>query len=157
MIRNWSFILILGYVAACSSIIPATNNRSSDPQAVLNKTWQWVSTVTPVETIAVAAPERYTILLSDTGRLQVQFDCNSGGGNYEITPGQLSFGPLLATSMACPDDTLDYRFAQDLQRVARNEAIDVIAVPRGGHCGFLEDLGPSPWVDRLLVAELSRP
>jgi predicted alpha/beta-fold hydrolase len=44
--------------------------------------------------------------------------------------------------------------AQDLARVARNDAIGVIAIPRGGHCGFLEDLGPSPWVDRLLVREL---
>ena len=117
MIRNWGFILILGIVAACSSIPPATNIRLSDPQAVLNKTWQWVSTGTPVETITVSAPERYTIFLSDTGRLQAQFDCNGGGGNYEIAPGQLSFGPLLSTKMACPDDTLDYRFAQDLQRV----------------------------------------
>lgn len=44
--------------------------------------------------------------------------------------------------------------ARDLERIARNDAIDVIAMPRGGHCGFLEDLGPSPWVDRLLVREL---
>ena len=45
--------------------------------------------------------------------------------------------------------------ARDLDRLARNAAIEVIAVPRGGHCGFLEDLGPSPWVDRLLVRELA--
>lgn len=116
MNRNWGFILLLAVVAACSSF-PASNNRSNDPQAALNKTWQWISTVTPVETITVPAPERYTIILSDTGKLKAQFDCNSGGGNFEIAPGKLSFGPLLATKMACPEDSLDYRFAQDLQRV----------------------------------------
>lgn len=117
MIRNLSYILIIGIVAACSSTAPVTKSRSTDPQMVLNKTWRWVSTLTPVEKITVPEPDRYTILLSDSGRLQAQFDCNSGGGNYEIAHGKLSFGPLLATRMACPQDSLDYRFMKDLQRV----------------------------------------
>ena len=117
MMRKWNFIFLLGMLAACSSIAPATNTQSTDPQGVLKKTWQWVSTVTPVESITVPAPERYTIFLSDTGKLQAQFDCNNGGGNYEIAPGKLSFGPLLATRMACPQDSLADRFTKDLQRV----------------------------------------
>lgn len=117
MIRNWSLIFLIGIVAACSSTAPVTKGRSTDPQMVLNKTWQWVSTQTPVERITASEPERYTILLSDNDRLQAQFDCNKGGGNFQIAPGKLSFGPLLATRMACPQDSLDYRFMQDLQRV----------------------------------------
>jgi len=91
--------------------------RSSDPKMSLNKTWQWVSTITPVEKITVPAPERYTIRLSDNGRLQAQFDCNRGGGDYKISEGKLSFGPLISTRMACPADTLDAPFMRDLQRV----------------------------------------
>ena len=117
MIRRLLFIFLLCMVAACSSTSPVVRDRSADPQLVLSKTWQWVSTLTPVEKITVPEPERYTIRFSDSGRLQAQFDCNSGGGNYEIAPGKLSFGPLLATRMACPQDSLDYRFMQDLQRV----------------------------------------
>ncbi|MGD8915990.1 MAG: hypothetical protein PVH35_05290, partial [Syntrophobacterales bacterium] len=40
---------------------------STDPQSVLNKTWQWESTITPVERIAVPTPERYTIFLKADG------------------------------------------------------------------------------------------
>jgi heat shock protein HslJ len=91
---------------------------STDPQSVLNKTWQWESTITPVERIAVPTPERYTIFLKADGRAQIRFDCNRGGGEVKISPGKLSFGPLMSTRMACPPDTLDGPFMRDLQRVA---------------------------------------
>jgi len=83
----------------------------------LNRTWQWVSTVTPAEKIDVPHPERYTILLQDNSHLQALFDCNRGGGNYAVSGGQLSCGPLRSTRMACPGDSLDTLFMRDLQRV----------------------------------------
>ncbi|MBC2734060.1 MAG: META domain-containing protein [Desulfobacteraceae bacterium] len=91
--------------------------RSTDPRRVLNEIWQWESTTTPVEKIDVANPERYTILLKDEGKIQARFDCNRGGGEYEIAPGKLTFGPLISTRMACPEDTMDAAFMRDLQRV----------------------------------------
>ncbi|MGY6277261.1 META domain-containing protein [Methylomonas sp. MgM2] len=95
----------------------ATSTRSRDPQSVIGKTWQWVGTVTPVETIDVKQPERYTLYFAETGRLEARFDCNSGGGRYEISEGKLSFGPLMATRMACPEDSLDYVFTKHLNDV----------------------------------------
>lgn len=91
--------------------------RSTDPQLVLNKTWQWESTTTPVEKIDVPNPERYTILLKDEGKIEARFDCNRGGGSYEISAAKLSFGPLMSTRMACPPESLDGPFMRDLQRV----------------------------------------
>ncbi|MDH3358058.1 MAG: META domain-containing protein [Desulfobacteraceae bacterium] len=91
--------------------------RSMDSRRVLNKTWQWELTITPVEKIDVPNPERHTILLTAEGKVQARFDCNRGGGNYEISSGKLSFGPLLSTRMACPPDSLDSQFMKDLQRV----------------------------------------
>jgi len=117
---------IMRYVVLCFCIavigcaagaLPDQNTRSTDPQSVLNKTWQWVSAVTPVEKIAVSNPERYTIILTDDGKLQAQFDCNRGGGEYKISSGKLSFGPLMSTRMACSPDSLDGPFMRDLQRV----------------------------------------
>jgi heat shock protein HslJ len=108
------FISIAG-CAAKNGAHPAV--RSRDPQAVLGKTWQWVETITPVEKITVPNPERYTILLRDGGKLQAQFDCNSGGGTYRISEGKLSFGPLVSTRMACPPGSLDGPYMRDLQRV----------------------------------------
>jgi len=92
--------------------------RIKDPQSVLAITWQWVSTISPVEKITVANPERYTLQLAADGRAQVRFDCNRGGGDYEISEGKMSFGPLISTRMACPEDSLDAPFMRDLQRVS---------------------------------------
>jgi len=108
-------ILMIG----CAANAPSGQHvRSSDPQTILNKTWQWELTITPVKKIDVPNPERYTILLTAEGKVQARFDCNRGGGNYEISEGKLSFGPLMSTRMACPPDTLDAPFMRDLQRVA---------------------------------------
>ena len=118
MIRILSLLSLGLMLTACAAGQTATANRSRDPQSVLNKTWQWESTITPVEKITVSNPERYTILLKTDGKTQVRFDCNRGGGNYEISEGKLSFGPLMSTRMACPPDTQDTAFMRDLQRVA---------------------------------------
>jgi heat shock protein HslJ len=119
MMRILSMVLlgmvIVGFAA--TSALPDENKRSTDPQSVLNKTWQWMATITPVEKIEVPNPERYTIILKDEGKLQARFDCNRGGGEYKISEGKLSFGPLMSTRMACPPDTLDGTFMRDLQRV----------------------------------------
>ena len=108
-------LAVAGCAAASSSIQPV---RSTDPQKILGTTWQWESTITPVEKITVPAPERYTIFLQADGKAQMRFDCNRGGGGFNISPGKLSFGPLMSTRMACAPDSLDSAFIRDLQRVA---------------------------------------
>lgn len=107
-------ILLAGCAAGAS---PNRQTHDSAAQAIMNRTWQWEATTTPVDTIAVAAPERYTLRLGPDGRAQIRFDCNRGVGAFEITPGSLSFGPLMSTRMACPPDSQDSVFMRDLQRV----------------------------------------
>ncbi len=119
MLRILSFVFIgmaiAGYASSGQSNLPA---RETDPQSVLNKTWQWTATITPVEKTEVENPERYTILLTDNGTLQGRFDCNRGGGGFKISSNKLSFGPIFSTRMACPPDSLDTSFIKDLQRVS---------------------------------------
>lgn len=106
-------------LAGCAGKPASTENTHlNDPQAVLGKTWEWESTTNPKEKIVVPEPERYTVWLGADGRAQMRFDCNRGGGGYEISPGKLTFGPLMSTRMACPPDSLDSVFMRDLQRVA---------------------------------------
>ena len=88
-----------------------------DPEAILGITWAWVSTTTPAEQTVVPEPDRYTILLQPDGKLVARFDCNRGGGGYEIEEGRLSLGPLISTRMACGPDSLDAPFMRDLERV----------------------------------------
>ena len=73
--------------------------------------------MTPVENIDVKQPERYTLRFDEKGRLQAKFDCNRGGGGYQISEGKLSFGPMMSTRMACPEDSLDYVFMKHLNEV----------------------------------------
>ena len=107
----------IAVIGCAAGAMPDQKTHSRDPQSLLSKTWQWVLTITPVEKITVTDPERYTIMLTEDGKLQARFDCNRGGGEYEISEGKLSFGPLMSTRMACPPDTLDGPFMRDLQRV----------------------------------------
>jgi heat shock protein HslJ len=119
MRRTLLLLLLTGpVIAGCAGDSASIQRaRSTDPQTILNRTWQWESTITPVEKITVPAPERYTILLQTDGRAQMRFDCNHGGGGFKISPGKLSFGLMMSTRMACPPDSLDSTFMQDLQRV----------------------------------------
>ena len=113
LLAFYAGILLIGCAA---DALPVQNARSKDPGMIVNKTWQWESTLTPVEKIIAPAPERYTILFKEDGTVQARFDCNRGGGSYSISPGKLSFSPLISTRMACPPDSLDSVFMRDLQR-----------------------------------------
>ncbi|MBN1240279.1 MAG: alpha/beta fold hydrolase [Gammaproteobacteria bacterium] len=44
----------------------------------------------------------------------------------------------------------------DLDAVARSDALHITLAPRGGHCGFLEDLRLESWLDRCVIGELER-
>ena len=118
--RRILIVLMIGILAAgCASGPSATENaQNTDPGAVVGRTWLWESTVTPVEKIEVPEPERYMLFLKDDGTVQALFDCNRGSGNYSISDGKLTFGPLISTRMACPPDSLDSLFMGDLQRVS---------------------------------------
>ncbi len=93
------------------------SGRDTDPASVLDKTWEWEATITMTEKTMVPDPGRYTIRLTNEGRLQARFDCNRGGGDYTLSAGRLTFGPMLSTRMACPPDSLDASFMGDLEKV----------------------------------------
>ena len=78
------------FIAGCAADgLAASAARNRDPQAVLGNICLWQETITPVEKITVTVPERYTIFLTGEGKLQAHFDCNSGGGAYKISEGEI--------------------------------------------------------------------
>jgi len=97
---------------------PAGERHSHDPGDVVGREWKWVRTVTPIEIIESSDPARYTLRLDANGRAVIQFDCNRGGGDYQIEEGKLSFGPLMSTRMACPPDSQDTVFMGELSRIS---------------------------------------
>ena len=93
-------------------------NPATPASAPIDTSWQWVRTVTPIERIEVAEPERYTLLLKPDGRAEVGFDCNKGGGHYELAGNKLTFGPLISTRKACPADSQDAAYMSQLGRIS---------------------------------------
>jgi heat shock protein HslJ len=68
-----------------------------------------------VEFIAVADPGRYTVHFGEGGEAAIRFDCNRGGGNYEMARGSIRFGNLYSTRMACLPGSQDTVFMRQLE------------------------------------------
>lgn len=73
---------------------------------------------------------------------------------YAITGDRLTTLAAPTTVLTSLDDPIiDNR---DLSRLARSPRLDIVTTAHGGHCGFIENLGDSTWIDstiRRLVAE----
>lgn len=104
-------------LASCGILHSAHGARQTSPQSIVDITWQWEATLTPGSAVSVARPELYTLHLQPNGAAAVRFDCNRGGGSYKIAAGQLSFGPMMQTRMACPPGSLAGEFAGNLRKV----------------------------------------
>jgi predicted alpha/beta-fold hydrolase len=73
---------------------------------------------------------------------------------YAITGDRLTPLSAPATVLTSLDDPIiDNR---DLARLARSPRLEIMTTARGGHCGFIETLGDSSWVDTKVLALLSR-
>ncbi|HEU4778942.1 MAG TPA: alpha/beta fold hydrolase [Steroidobacteraceae bacterium] len=73
---------------------------------------------------------------------------------YAITGNRLTTLAAPATVLTSLDDPIIE--PADLARLARSPHLDIVTTARGGHCGFLENLGGTNWVDSQLVKLLSR-
>lgn len=105
---------------ASQARVASTSPSAGQPAAdgVVGIQWQWINTITPAETIEVQEPARYTLRLNADGRAEMRFDCNRGGGSYEMSENRISFGPMMSTRMACPPDSQDSVFMAQLEKVA---------------------------------------
>jgi predicted alpha/beta-fold hydrolase len=73
---------------------------------------------------------------------------------YAITGDRLITLSAPATVLTSLDDPIID--AADLARVARSPRLEIVTTAYGGHCGFLENLGDSNWIDAQTVKLLSR-
>lgn len=112
--------LTLAATGCAGTTGPATSrpvDPARSPSAIVGKVWQWESSITPTDKIDVPTPERYTLQLQPDGKFAVQLDCNRGHGGYVIDDGTLSLSRIAAPRAACPEGSLDARFARELGRV----------------------------------------
>jgi predicted alpha/beta-fold hydrolase len=73
---------------------------------------------------------------------------------YAITGDRLTTLRAPATVLTSLDDPIID--SSDLARLARAPHLDIVTTAHGGHCGFLENLGDTNWIDSQAVKLLSR-
>src|SRR3712207_525246 len=105
--------------------LPRTERASetapgNTPPELRGTSWRWVGVTSPVETLTVAEPERYTLAFTDGDRIALRADCNRGSAPVASpSPGALSVGPMAMTRALCPPGSLSDRFARDVSRAVR--------------------------------------
>jgi predicted alpha/beta-fold hydrolase len=73
---------------------------------------------------------------------------------YAITGNRLTTLAAPATLVTSLDDPIIHH--ADLARLARVPQLNIVTTEHGGHCGFIESLGDSNWIDAQAVKWLSR-
>jgi heat shock protein HslJ len=87
------------------------------PAEVVDTTWQWVSLTTPVETVTVDAPDKYTVRFGSDGKLAVKADCNRGTSSYTVSADRkIALKPMALTRAMCPPGSLSDRFVKEVSR-----------------------------------------
>lgn len=81
-------------------------------------------------------------------------DLDSYLAGYAITGTRLAGLTVPSTILTALDDPMIP--ARDLDLLPREPLLRVVVTAHGGHCGFLETLGPSSWVDEFALAEFER-
>ena len=81
-------------------------------------------------------------------------DLESYLAGYAITGARLAGLEVSSTILTALDDPMIP--ARDLDLLPREPRLRVVVTEYGGHCGFLETLGPSSWVDEFALAEFER-
>jgi heat shock protein HslJ len=83
--------------------------------------WVWVNTrMGDGSVIAPEDPAAFTLTFNDDGSFGSTTDCNSVGGQFSAddATGQLSFGQMAATLMACEEETLESTYTGQLAGAA---------------------------------------
>ena len=108
--------------AALPLAVVTPGPAASAPAPLAGTGWQLTSIETPAGPTDVPDPSMFTVVFGADGRASFRLDCNRGAGSWQAgadTPdsGQLSFGPIAATRMMCPQPSLDSRVGAALADV----------------------------------------
>lgn len=95
--------LLVGAVVIAGCTPSATERASDESAAELTRSWELErlrgEALTPPERKETAA----TLILSPDGEASGDGGCNRFSVSYDLEDGDLSFGTITATKMACPD------------------------------------------------------
>lgn len=108
----------LRFQAAAAAGEEGAGEGSGAEMSLSGTLWQWVETVTPVETITAADPTRYTIAFLEDGTAAIGADCNRVVATYTVADSALTIVPGPSTLAACPADSQATVFVTSLSSAA---------------------------------------
>lgn len=111
---TWRTAALVAGLALASCAARGPDQAASE---LTGRTWRLVG----VERQPVLVPGRSTLQVAPDGRVSGQGGCNGYAGRAEIEDGRISFGPMLATKMACEPAVTrqEMRLFDGLSRAAR--------------------------------------
>lgn len=103
--------------------------------------WHWQqSTLRDGSDIQPDNPEKYVLDFQPGGQFMIRADCNRGRGTYTLVGNELTIEGIVLTRMACPEESLDGVFLEQLEGVAAYQIEDgnlVLAQPSAADSGVV--------------------
>ncbi len=137
---------------------PPEETPQVDP-ALVGKVWQWYEFVSPVDTLVVEDPSRYTVEFNADGTVHIQADCNSANGAYSASDGAIQIEALAMTMAMCPPDSHSDDFVRALNAAAvysfDGDTLRLDLPVDSGTMKLAEDPPPpAPIVDPALIGKV---
>jgi heat shock protein HslJ len=105
-------------VQTSSEVVGSADGGGEEGADLTGIVWKWEQLTTPVDTITVDDPEKYTVEFQPDGQVSVQADCNAGSGTYTLHRSSISIEIMAMTMAACPPDSLSDEFVKNLNAAA---------------------------------------
>jgi heat shock protein HslJ len=102
MQMNKTALTILTLLAVTGLLLSACASQP-DPVSLPGSSWKLVSYGPAGNQTPAAAGVATSLVFGTDGQVSGNLGCNSFSGSYEVKDGNLAFGPLASTLMACPD------------------------------------------------------
>jgi heat shock protein HslJ len=113
------------------TVITLTDTETAEPdQALVGRTWTLNSMIAGDMASSVPAGVTASIMFKADGRVDVQFGCNDGGGNYTVDGDKIHISELATTLMLCqqPNMSVELAMTQVLQSMELTYEIDANAL-----------------------------
>jgi heat shock protein HslJ len=135
-------VLTLTLADGSTMVFGGTPALDAAAAELINVSWLWQSwtDASGAET-TVTNPENYTLFFNADGTVNVQLDCNSGGGGYVVDGSSLTFTGIFSTMMFCGEESLDSAFSAGLNQVVSYSITDgvlTLSLADGGTMTFAQ-------------------
>ena len=96
-------VVLIAVQSGAAQKPPAQSSPSTDPQRLMIPRWFLNDLTLDGQTVEIPADQQsITLQFTPDGKANGKGGCNQFGASYTVSPdGKLSFGPVMATKMAC--------------------------------------------------------